>query len=185
MDMTKTNTNNRLSTKDIAYIALGAALLAICSWISIPTTVPFTLQTFAVFAILALLGGMRGTIAILVYILLGAVGAPVFAGPSGGLGILLGNTGGYIVGFLLTGLIYWGATKLFKRSLVVEVIALLLGLIACYALGTIWFMIVYARDAEAIGAMTALSWCVFPFILPDIAKLVLGLVVARRVRPVL
>ncbi len=170
---------------DIAYIALGTALIAICSWISIPTTVPFTLQTFAVFAILSLLGGKRGTYSILVYILLGAVGAPVFAGFSGGLGVILGSTGGYIVGFLLTGIIYIAATKLFNKTLVVEIIALVIGLAACYALGTLWFIVVYSRDAGAIGVMTALSWCVFPFIIPDLVKLVLALVIARRVRPVI
>ncbi len=170
---------------DIAYIALGTALIAVCSWISIPTAVPFTLQTFAVFTVLSLLGGKRGTVSILVYILLGAVGAPVFAGFSGGLGAILGSTGGYIVGFLLTGIIYILFTKFFKKSLVVEIIALVLGLAACYALGTVWFMMVYARDAGAIGVMTALGWCVFPFIIPDLIKLALGLIVARRVRPVI
>ena len=174
-----------LKTIDIAYIALGAALITVCSWISIPTAVPFTLQTFAVFAILSLLGGRRGTLSILVYILLGAVGAPVFAGFSGGLGVILGSTGGYIVGFLLTGLIYWAAEILTKRSLVVEIISLVIGLLACYALGTVWFMVVYARNAGQINLLTALGWCVFPFIIPDLIKLVLGLIIARRVRPVI
>ena len=68
-------TKSNIKTLDLVYIALGAALIAICSWISIPTAVPFTLQTFAVFAMLSLLGGKRGTLATLVYILLGAVGA--------------------------------------------------------------------------------------------------------------
>lgn len=185
MDSTNTMTTKKLGTKDMAYVALGAALLAVCSWISIPTAVPFTLQTFAVFTVLSLLGGRRGTLSILIFILLGALGVPVFAGFSGGFGVLLGATGGYIIGFLLTGLIYWGMTKIWKRSLVVEVLALILGLAACYALGTAWFMTVYARTSEAIGVMTALGWCVFPFILPDLGKLVVGLIVARRVRPVL
>lgn len=72
-----------------------AVLIAICSWISIPMTVPFTLQTFAVFLAVGVLGGKRGSLAVLIYILLGAVGIPVFAGFSGGIGVLLGNTGGY------------------------------------------------------------------------------------------
>ena len=84
----------------MVYIAVFAVLIAICSWISIPTTVPFTLQTFAVFLAVGVLGGKRGSLSVLIYILLGAVGIPVFAGFSGGFGILLGQTGGYIVGFL-------------------------------------------------------------------------------------
>ena len=100
------------SVRDLVLIALFAALMAICSWISIPTTVPFTLQTFAVFVAAGLLGGKRGTIAVLVYILLGAVGLPVFAGFTGGVGILLGSTGGYIIGFLGSALVMWGMEKL-------------------------------------------------------------------------
>ena len=69
-------------------------MITICSWISIPTLVPFTLQTFAVFLTVGLLGGKRGTMAVLVYVLLGAIGIPVFAEFTGGIGIILNNTGG-------------------------------------------------------------------------------------------
>ena len=92
-------TKRKMKTIDLAYMALGAVIIAVCSWISIPTVVPFTLQTFAVFSVLGLLGGKRGTISVLIYILLGAVGVPVFAGFSGGFGVILGPTGGYIIGF--------------------------------------------------------------------------------------
>ena len=85
-----------MRTRDLARAALFAALIAICSWISIPTAVPFTLQTFAVFLALGVLGGKLGTLSVAVYLLLGAVGLPVFAGFQGGLGALLGATGGYL-----------------------------------------------------------------------------------------
>ena len=98
-------TEKNFRTIDLAYIALGAVLIAVCSWISIPTTVPFTMQTFAMFFVLSILGGKRGTTAIFVYVLLGAVGVPVFANFTSGIGVLLGNTGGYILGFLFIGLI--------------------------------------------------------------------------------
>ena len=100
-----------LTTREITYIAICAVLLAACSWISIPTVVPFTLQTFGVFLVLLLLGGRRGFLAILTFILLGAVGAPVFANFTGGVGILFGSTGGYIIGFLFTALIYWALER--------------------------------------------------------------------------
>ena len=74
----------RSKTYDIVYIAVFAVIMAICSWISIPTAVPFTLQTFGVFVAVGVLGGKRGTLSILVFILLGAIGVPVFAGFSGG-----------------------------------------------------------------------------------------------------
>ena len=95
----------KFSTRDLCFCAIGAALIAVCAWISIPADVPFTLQTFAIFAVCGLLGGRRGTVSVLVYLLLGAVGAPVFAGFRGGFASLLGTTGGYLVGFVLLTLI--------------------------------------------------------------------------------
>lgn len=174
------NENKKLKPLDLAYIGMFVALMAICSWINIPMTVPFTLQTFAVFAAVAMLGLWRGTIAVLVYIILGAVGAPVFAGFGGGFGILLGTTGGYIVGFIFTALITGGIMKAFGKKLPVMIIAMILGLIACYAFGTLWFMYVYGRANGAIGAMTALSRCVFPYIIPDLCKIALAIVLDKR-----
>lgn len=70
-------------TYDLVYIAVFAVLMAVCSWISVPTAVPFTLQTFAVFMAVGVLGGRRGTMSVALYIILGAVGVPVFAGMTG------------------------------------------------------------------------------------------------------
>ncbi|MCR5403648.1 MAG: biotin transporter BioY [Butyrivibrio sp.] len=182
-EVAKTRDNSKVL--DLVYIAIGAALIAICSWISIPTAVPFTLQTFAVFFVLLLLGGERGTIATLVYVLLGATGLPVFAGFTGGFGVLFGTTGGYIVGFLFVGLIYMLATKFLGKSLVVKAAALVLGLTVCYAFGTVWFMHVYMKNSGEVGMLTVLGWCVFPFVLPDLLKLVLAFVVSKRIEPVI
>ncbi len=174
-----------IRTVDMVYVAVGAALIAVCSWISIPTTVPFTLQTFAVFLLLSMLGAKRGTLAVIVYILLGAVGAPVFSGFKGGIGVLLGVTGGYIIGFLLTGLIYGLTVKLAGYKLLTEIIGLVTGLIACYALGTVWFIYVYSKNSGSIGVVAALSMCVFPFIIPDAIKMILAIMLARRTRAVI
>ena len=174
-----------IKTLDMVYIAISAALIAVCSWISIPTTVPFTLQTFAVFFVLLALGGRRGTIATVIYVLLGAVGLPVFAGFKGGIGALLGNTGGYILGFILMGLIYMLITKIMGEKTVVTIFALVIGLAVCYAFGTAWFMYVYMRDTGAVGVMTVLSWCVIPFLIPDLLKMTLAFVISKRVRPML
>lgn len=168
-------------TLDLAYIGMFVALMAVCSWINIPTTVPFTLQTFAVFATVAILGMKRGTIAVLVYIILGAVGVPVFAGFSGGFGTLLGTTGGYIIGFLFTALITGGIIKTFGKKIWVMAVAMVLGLVACYAFGTVWFIYVYTSTKSAVGIMTALSWCVIPFIIPDLCKIALAILLERRV----
>ena len=170
---------------DLAYMAICAALIAICAWITIPAAVPFTLQIFGVFCVLGLLGGKRGTIAILVYLLLGAVGLPVFSGFNGGISALLGTTGGYLISYIFVGVIYWAAEKLLGTKLAVRITAMVLGLLVCYAFGTAWFMTVYARKSGAITLGTALGWCVFPFILPDLVKMGLAILVSDRVRKVL
>ena len=169
----------------MVYIAAGAALIAVCSWISIPTAIPFTMQTFAVFLLMLVLGGKRGTSAVLVYLLLGAAGLPVFSGFTGGIGILLGNTGGYLAGFLLLGVVYMIAERLFGEKLQIKTSALLTGLAVCYAFGTAWFMLVYTKANGAVGLGTVLGWCVLPFILPDLVKLALALALSRRLIPLI
>lgn len=178
----KTNIRKNTKTQDIVYTGIFAAIIAICSWISIPSTVPFTLQTMGVFTAVGILGGKRGTLAILVYILLGAIGVPVFAGFSSGFGVIFGTTGGYIVGFLFSALLMWGIEKLFGRSKVVLAISMVAGLLVCYAVGTVWFMVVYARNSGAVGLGTVLSWCVIPFIIPDIIKIVVSLFLTNRLK---
>jgi biotin transport system substrate-specific component len=179
------NKISRSKTYDMVYIAVFAVLMAICSWISIPTTVPFTLQTFGVFLAVGVLGGKRGSMAVLVYILLGAVGVPVFAGFAGGLGVLLGKTGGYIVGFIASALLMWVMEKLLGRKTWVLGLSMVLGLVVCYIIGTAWFMVVYARNAGAVGLATVLGWCVIPFIIPDLIKIALALVLSKRLAKVI
>ena len=181
-DKMSTVAATRSKTYDIVYIAVFAVIMAICSWISIPAAVPFTLQTFGVFVAVGVLGGKRGTLSILVFILLGAIGVPVFAGFSGGFGILLNNTGGYIIGFLFSALAMWAIESLWGKKPVVQIISMVVGLLVCYAMGTIWFMVVYTRTTGAVGLGTVLGWCVIPFIIPDLVKIALAFVLSRRVR---
>ena len=132
---------SKWSIRDMAYIAIFAVVLAVCSWICVPYVVPFTLQTFGVFLAVGVLGGRRGTLAVLVYILLGCMGLPVFAGFTGGIGILLGSTGGYILGFLPLALTMWAMEGLPGNRAVISAVSMVLGLAACYALapsGSCW-----------------------------------------------
>lgn len=185
METSVSTTSTKMRTVDMVYIALFAVLMAVCSWISIPAAVPFTMQTFGVFLAVAVLGGKRGTLAILVYLLLGAVGAPVFAGFSGGISALVGSTGGYIIGFLFLALVMWLMERLLGKRTWVLAVSMVLGLVVCYAFGTAWFMVVYARTTGAIGLWTALGWCVFPYIIPDLAKTALALMLSKRLAAVL
>lgn len=175
----------RGKTYDMVYIGIFTVLIAVCSWISIPAAVPFTLQTFGVFMAVEVLGGKRGTMAVLVYILMGAVGIPVFAGFQGGIGVIFNTTGGYIVGFLCSALIMWAAESLFGKKPLVRLLSMAAGLIACYVLGTIWFMVVYGRTTGAVGLMTVLGWCVIPFIIPDLVKIGLAYFISRKIHGVM
>lgn len=159
--------------------ALGTVLIVVCSWISIPTVVPFTLQTFAIFLILDLLGAEIGLASIGVYLLLGSVGLPVFAGFSGGIGCLFGPTGGFLVGFIIMGIVYLIFQKYQKRP-ILNILTLIIGLVACYTFGIYWFILVYSGGEVTFS--TALNLCVLPFIIPDLLKLAFALVVSKRLK---
>jgi len=167
-------------TRKIAFGALFSALIAVCSWIAIPvpsTSISFTLQTFAVLIAASLGGWKTGTASVLCYILIGAVGAPVFSGFRGGVGVLAGVTGGYIIGFVLTALIVGAARDVFGMKTAPLAAAMILGVIVCYAFGTAWFCIIYE------GEMTfgsALSICVLPYMPFDAIKIAAALIIARR-----
>ena len=172
-----------MSVRNLSRVALFAALMAICSWVSIPTPVPFTLQTFAVFLAPGLLGGKMGTIAVGTYLLLGAVGLPVFAGFFGWIGTLLGATGGYLLGFLLTALVIWLAEIALGTSQPVFLASALVGQGLCYLFGSVWYALGYAGGTAGLPAV--LSTCVLPFLLPDTAKLILAWSLRKRLAPVL
>ena len=176
-----TKTLSRGRTRALAECALMAAVIALCAWISIPAAVPFTLQPFGIFAAVAILGGKRGSAAVAVYLLMGMVGLPVFAGFKGGIGVLLGATGGYILGFLGSALTVWGVERLLGRRGWVLALSMGLGLGVCYAFGTAWFLAVYTRTSGPMSLSAALGLCVLPFVLPDAIKIALALLVGRRV----
>ncbi len=182
---TKTNAKKRtgsgLKTLDITYIGMFVALTAVFSWISVPYTVPFTLQTLAVFLTAALLGTKRSVLAVIAYILLGAAGAPVFQGFSGGIGVLFGTTGGYIIGFIFTALTTGSIISRFGKKTHVLAVAMAAGLIVCYAFGTVWFMCIYTATQAPIGILATLGFCVFPFIIPDACKIVVAVVICKCV----
>lgn len=171
----QTGAQRRKKTYDMAYIGLFVGLMAICSWISIPTAIPFTMQTFAIFLAVLILGGKRGTLAIVVYLLLGLVGVPVFAGFSAGPGVLFGTTGGYLIGFVFSGLLMWLMERIADRKVWVQMLSMLLGMVTYYIIGTIWFMVVYGSTNGPVSLLTALGWCVFPFVIPDLVKAALAL----------
>ena len=169
----------RIATRDIAQMALFVALMVVCSWITIPLPwVPITMQVFGVFLALCTLGGQKGTICVFLYILLGAVGVPVFSGFKAGVGVLLGITGGYIVGFIPMAMLFWLLTSVVRT----EHPAVRFGIMAvclavCYAFGTAWFCIQAGYTVSA-----ALAVCVIPFIPADLIKMVIAMIIGPEIR---
>lgn len=166
----------KLTIGDITAIALMIAVTALCSWITIPFSIPFTMQTFAVFFALEYFGGKKGTLVILLYIFLGIVGLPVFSGFAGGIGYLLGPTGGYIFGFAASGIVFCIFEKIGAKKHAVRLAFKLACLAVCYLSGTLWFV---HETGTKFGA--ALAVCVLPFVVPDVIKIVLADKVAERI----
>lgn len=171
-----------LKIKEIIYVALMAVIICICSWITIPFAVPFTMQTFAVFCALLLLGGRRGTAAIGLYLFMGLIGLPVFSGFSGGIGHLIGPTGGYIIGFLFSGIIYTLSEPFISKRKAFRLIVLALAHMVCYLIGTLWFVVVSGTQNATYTFTGAVSLCVLPFIIPDCIKMALAVVLCDRIK---
>lgn len=178
-----------MKIKNLVLVSLFAAIVSVLSIISIPlpTPVPFTLQIFAVSITGALLGSYLGSISLIIYTLLGAIGIPVFAGMNGGIHILVGPTGGYIFGFIVSAFIIGFGMEQFvhKQSsslakFITIFLTMLLGLLASYTLGTIQLKFV-----------TGLSWTkavaagVIPFFGLDLVKVIFSTVVVQSVHPIL
>lgn len=184
-----TQQNSLSNTRNLVLCAVCAAITCILAPLSIPLAggVPISLATFAVMLAGVLLGGSLGAISQLIYVLLGAVGLPVFAGWTGGLGNVLGMTGGFIIGYIpcawLTGLIYhkfgYNAKKTMK--IVYMIIGMIVGNVALYAFGTVWFMVV-----TGMGLQESLAACVIPFIPGNFIKMaaviIIGLPVEAAIR---
>ena len=173
-----------LKTKDMAIIAVMAALICVAGPLSISIgPIPLSLASFAVYMAGAVLGAKRGTLAVALYLLIGLVGLPVFSGFSGGLQKLVGVTGGYLVGYLpcalITGLgVDTGAPREgFNWKLPLFMV---LGTVVLYLIGTAWFMV---QTKNPLGA--ALGMCVIPFLPGDAVKIVAATLLAPPIRKAL
>lgn len=161
-------------------VSMMAAFIAVCSWITVPFVVPFTLQTFGIFLSLKILGGKLGTISIALYIFLGAIGCPVFHSFHSGIFHIIGPTGGYIIGFLLSGITYTILNKI--KKCIKSIFILLLSLLPCYLFGTIWFATIYLSKNVSINIIYILSICVLPFIIPDVLKIFLANLIGKKLK---
>ena len=167
-----------MKVKNMALCGMCAAVLILCAWISFPIgDIAITLQTFGIFLCLGVLGGKLGSLVILVYLLLGAVGVPVFSGFRGGFGALLGASGGYLTGFLVCGLIFWLVTSLFPKG---QVIGMLSGLLVCYCIGSLWYYQFYL-SAGGSGTLGVIFLQNLLFLPADLLKLFLARYLTERI----
>jgi biotin transport system substrate-specific component len=167
----------KLNTRDICFIAIFTALTVVMAQISIPMPlgVPITMQTFAISIAGILLGPRKGFISALVYVLMGAIGVPVFAQFSGGLGIVIGPTGGFILSFpLMAWMIGLGAQT---ENKVYLALGLLAGTVTNFVCGMVMFSAITGN-----GLGVAFTACVLPFIPTTILKLAAAGVVGLKIR---
>lgn len=170
--------NNRKKTLSITMCALFTALTAVCSQIQISLPqIPINLALFAVFMAGAILGAGYGAMSMITFVLLGAVGVPVFAGAKGGLAAVTGATGGYIIGYIVCAFLTGFIIKYTSDKVYMMIIAMVIGLAACYTLGTIWFIIISGNSLKV-----SLTYCVYPFLLGDAIKITLASLISNRVR---
>lgn len=166
------------TVREMVFTAICAALICILAPISVPIgAVPISLGTFAIYFSAALLGGKRGTAAVIVYILIGMVGLPVFTGMRGGIAVLLGATGGYIIGYIPLALLTGVFSDIKSKLNWTMPIGMVLGTAALYTFGTAWFMIMSGSDLKS-----ALMACVVPFLAFDAGKMVISTMLAVPLR---
>ena len=165
-----------MKVKRICKIGILSVFIALCAWITVPGPVPFTLRHLPCFGDNAA-WRKKTVFAIAVYVALGIAGLPVFSGFRSGIGVLLGATGGYIVGFLITPL---SCFRLKKRGRAARIISSAAALVTCYIFGTLWYAFVYMSGRKEFDFLSVLLACVVPFIIPDIIKIALSFVVSEK-----
>ena len=170
--------NQKIRTKQMVLIALMTAVTCVLGPLSIPlpfSPVPISLTNFAIFLAIFVLGMKSGTISFIIYLLLGAIGVPVFSSFRGGLQVLAGPTGGYLIGFIFLALIMGFALEHFDRKLVPTIIGMIIGMAVCYAFGTVWL-----AKLLSLSLKEGLMMGVIPYLPGDAAKIIIAAIVGPK-----
>lgn len=170
--------NQKIRTKQMVLIALMTAVTCVLGPLSIPlpfSPVPISLTNFAIFLAIFVLGMKNGTISFIIYLLLGAVGVPVFSSFRGGLQVLAGPTGGYLIGFIFLALIMGFALDHFDRKLLPTIIGMIIGMVVCYAFGTVWL-----AKLLSLSFKEGLMMGVIPYLPGDAAKIIIAAIVGPK-----
>ncbi len=170
--------NKRFTIYKLTTCALMAALMCVLGPMSIQIgPIPVSFTNLVIYLAVYLLGMKGSTISCLVYLILGAVGLPVFSGYAGGLAKLAGPTGGYLIGFIFMALISGFVMEKSRANAVITVLGMIAATLVDYIFGTIWFVL--QMDCTLWYALTV---CVFPFILVDLAKILVATALGKAVR---
>lgn len=170
--------NEQISTSTMAVVALMTAVVCVLAPFSIPVgVVPVSLASFGLYLAIRILGGRKATIVCAMYLLIGFIGLPVFSGFVGGPGVLLGPTGGYLIGYLLLTMIAGFFVDKFPGKQRFCLLGYVLGTMACYMVGTVWLMVLMTLDLK-----TALMLGVIPFLPGDVIKMITALILGEKVR---
>ena len=174
------STAKAFSVRGMVFTALFAAVLCAVAPFSIDVgPVPLTFATLVMYVAAGALGWRHGALSVLLYILLGGVGLPVFSRFQGGFQVLAGMTGGYVVGYLPLAIATGVAADLSKKALV-RVLGMAIGTVLLYTVGTAWFML---HTGSTLGA--SLLICVLPFLPGDAAKIAAACAVSPKLRAAL
>ena len=171
----------KISTKDMVLCAVFAAVLCVFSIITVPVgEIPITLGVFGVLFTAVVLGAKKSFMSVLVFILIGAAGMPVFSGMKGGAGVILGPTGGYITSYIFMALIAGAAASKTKENpagMLIRFAACIISVLVCYLLGTMQFVLVSGNTF-----LQALAICVYPFVAFDLLKSAAAVFLGGQVR---
>ena len=172
------NEKNFFNLKDMVIMALFAALTCVLAPLAVPIgPVPISLTNLVIYFSLYVLGWQRATITYIVYLLLGLVGLPVFSGFSGGVGKLLGPTGGYLIGFIFLAAIAGFFVEKFPAKIYMHVIGMILGMAVCYAFGTAWL-----AGQLGMSFVAGLGVGVIPYLPGDTAKIIIAIIAGPQIR---
>jgi biotin transport system substrate-specific component len=168
---------NYISARAIAEVALFTALICVCACIALPTAVPATLQTLAIYLAVCVLGGKKAVICIICYLAIGSIGLPVFGAMAGGVGVIAGPSGGFLISFILLPVCAAVAGKFVRGERLALFLGLGVGTVLCYLAGAVQYSAV-----TGVSYASALAVCALPFLLVDAVKLTVGVLVGCRVK---
>ena len=180
------------AVKTVTYVAMFTAVIAVCSQLAVHVgEIPYTLQTLAVCLTAGLLGLKKGTLAVATYIIMGVFGIPVFSGFKNFYALIGGASAGYVIGFIFTAVVVGITSDFLKTKLCDELnitallilgLSMVVGVAVCYFFGTLWFMFVYKGSATTANLQIALAYCVYPYVVADLIKIVVATMLTARLK---